>query len=139
MNFFAKIFADDLGKLLVRLSAGGLMLFHGIHKLQHGAGGIEDILRANNLPAGLAIGVYVGEVVAPILILIGFFARPAGLVLSFNMLVAVLLVHTKDLTRITPQGAWAMELQTFYFLGGLAVFFLGAGRFSVSRGKGMWN
>ena len=29
---------DDFGKLLLRLAVGGLMLFHGLHKLFDGVG-----------------------------------------------------------------------------------------------------
>ncbi|NTW11652.1 MAG: GntR family transcriptional regulator, partial [Chlorobiaceae bacterium] len=31
------------------------------------------------------------------------------------------------------------ELQALYFFGALAVMFLGAGRYSASRGRGPWN
>jgi putative oxidoreductase len=33
-----KLACDDLGKLLLRLAVGGLMLFHGLHKLFGGVG-----------------------------------------------------------------------------------------------------
>ncbi|CAA6806270.1 MAG: Unknown protein, partial [uncultured Sulfurovum sp.] len=39
MKFFNN---DDLGKLILRLMIGGLMLFHGISKLQNGVGFIEE-------------------------------------------------------------------------------------------------
>jgi len=37
---------DDAGKLLLRLAVGGLMLFHGLHKLLDGVGGISGMLVA---------------------------------------------------------------------------------------------
>ena len=55
---------DDAGKLLLRLAVGGLMLFHGIHKLIDGVDGISGMLAAQGLPGFIAYGVLVGEVVA---------------------------------------------------------------------------
>ncbi len=39
-----KLSCDDLGKLLLRLAVGGLMLFHGLHKLFGGVGFISGML-----------------------------------------------------------------------------------------------
>lgn len=41
---------DDAGKLLLRLAVGGLMLFHGIHKLIDGVDGISGMLAARDCP-----------------------------------------------------------------------------------------
>lgn len=129
--------SDDIGKLLLRLALGGLMLFHGIDKIRHpDVKFIQDALQAANLPDFLLYGAYVGEVLAPVLILVGFWTRLAGLVVAFNMVVAVYLVHAKDLLTLSPTGGWSMELQAWFFLGGLILAFLGPGHLSVSRGKG---
>ncbi|STV76033.1 DoxX family protein [Klebsiella michiganensis] len=40
---------DDFGKLLLRLAVGGLMLFHGLHKLFDGVGGISNMLVAKRI------------------------------------------------------------------------------------------
>ena len=130
---------DDLGKLLLRLCVGGLMMFHGISKLIHGYGFIVMKLKAAGLPELLVAGVPIGEVVAPLLIVLGLYTRPAALIEAFLMAMAVWLVHMGDLTTIGRMGGYALELQAFYFFGSLAVFFLGAGRYSFSRGIGAWN
>ncbi len=59
---------EDAGKLLLRLAVGGLMLFHGLHKLLDGVDGISGMLAAKGLPGFIAYGVLVGEVVAPCLL-----------------------------------------------------------------------
>lgn len=41
---------EDAGKLLLRLAVGGLMLFHGLHKLLDGVDGISGMLVAKGLP-----------------------------------------------------------------------------------------
>ena len=63
----------DLGKLTLRLSLGGLMLFHGFTKLGN-SGALQWIggqLGAAGLPEFLAYGVYVGEIVAPLMVVRG--------------------------------------------------------------------
>lgn len=130
---------DDLGKLLLRLSVGGLMLFHGIHKLIHGYGFIVSKLKAAGLPELLVAGVPIGEVVAPLLVMFGLYTRPAALTEAILMAMAIWLVHMGDLVSLDSNGGYALELQAFYFLGSLAVLFLGAGRYSISGGIGKWN
>ncbi|MBM3161917.1 MAG: DoxX family protein [Chlorobi bacterium] len=129
----------DAGKLLLRLSVGGLMLFHGIHKLQHGYGFEEKMLLKSDLPGYLSHGILVGEILAPLMIVLGFNTRAAALVEAFVMVMAVYLVHMGDLWSFTGQGAYALELQALYLFGSLAIFFLGAGRYSLGGSGGRWN
>ena len=128
---------DDWGRLVLRLAVGGCMLFHGLHKLLHaGVGGIEGLLEGSGLPKFLAYGVYVGEVVAPVLILAGYYTRAAGVVLAFTMAMAVFLSHSGDVFKLGDHGAWAIETPALFLLGGVAISFLGAGRISISKGQG---
>lgn len=130
---------NDLGKLLLRLPVGGLMLFHGIHKLKNGLGFIEKTLADAGFPAYLSYGVLLGEVLAPVLIILGILSRPAALLQAFVMVAAIYLVHAGELFSLTQHGGHALELQFLYLFGSLAVVFLGSGQYSVSRGKGLWD
>lgn len=130
---------NDLGKLLIRLSVGGLMLFHGVNKLQHGYGFVEQMLLKAHLPGYLSHGILLGELLAPLFIVLGIFTRPAALIEAFVMVMAVYLVHTGQLYSLGDHGAYALEVQAFYLFGSLAIFFFGAGRYSFSRGGGFWN
>lgn len=130
---------SDLGKLLLRVSVGGLMLFHGLSKLQHGYGSVEQLLLKAHLPGYLSHGVLIGELLAPVLMVLGIYTRPAALAEAFVMVMAVYLVHSKTLFSLGGHGEYALELQALYLLGSLAVFFLGAGRYSASGGRGQWN
>jgi putative oxidoreductase len=130
---------SDLGKLLLRLPVGGLMLFHGLNKLQTGYGFVAQLLVKAHLPAWISHGIIIGEVIAPVLIVLGIFTRPAALAEAFGMAMAVYLVHRGQLYSFGEHGAYALELQALYFFGALAVMFLGAGRYSASRGRGPWN
>lgn len=127
-----------IGALVLRSSVAVLMLLHGIGKLQHGTSGIATMLARKGLPPSIALGVYIGEVVAPLLMLVGVLTRPAAIVFAFNMLVATWLVHAGDVARLNTTGGWKIELQMLYFFGAVAVAFIGAGRLSLSRGRGPW-
>lgn len=130
---------DDLGKLVLRLTVGILLLLHGIYKLSNGIGGIEGMLVAKGLPAFFAWGAYVGEVIAPVLVILGIYARLGGLLVVANMLVAILLAHMGQLGMINNMGGWQLELQGLFLFGGLAIALMGAGRFSIGGTGGRWN
>ena len=125
--------SEQLGKLILRLMVGGLMLFHGINKLQHGIGFIKGLVVAQGLPEILAYGVYVGEVLAPLLLIIGFRSRIWAGVIAVNMMVVIYLTQLGLFLKLGAHGAWALELQMFYLLSALAIVFLGSGKFAVSR------
>jgi putative oxidoreductase len=132
--------ADDIGKLLLRIAVGGLMLFHGVFKLQQGVGHIVGVLGEHGLPGFLAYGAYLAEVVAAILILAGFWTRLAALVVAFDMVMAILLVQRARIFTVNEMsGGWGIELEMLYLLGALALFFLGGGRYAVSKGERWWE
>jgi putative oxidoreductase len=125
---------EDLGKLLLRLAVGGLILFHGVAKLQGGIGFVSSAVQQAGLPLFLAYGVYVAEVVAPVLIIIGLLTRPAALTIVIDMLGAIYLVRRGDVTRISDAGgAWAIEVEAFFLLAALAIACLGAGRIALEK------
>jgi putative oxidoreductase len=130
---------DDRGKLVLRVLLAALILFHGVSKLIGGVGFITGMLTKAGLPGFLGYGVYVGEVVAPLLILFGIFTRAAALIVIANMIVALLLVHTSQFFTLNETGGWAIELQALYLGTAVAVALLGAGRYSVGGLRGRFN
>ena len=129
---------EDIGKLLLRVSVAGLMLLHGIAKLRHGIEGIVSSVHAHGLPTAFAYGVFLGELVGPVLVLVGWNTRAGAALVAFNMLVAVWLSHAGQFFAASKGGGWALELQALYFFGAVAVALLGPGRWSISRGKGRY-
>jgi len=129
----------DLGKLLLRAVLGALILLHGIAKLQTGVAGISSNLAHAGFPGAVAYLVYAGEIVAPILLIMGLWTRPAALVVVINMVVAILLSHPGQILSLGRSGGWAIELQAMYLSAALAVALLGAGRFRVGGRQGRWN
>jgi putative oxidoreductase len=130
---------DDLGKLVLRAALALLLLFHGISKLIGGVGFIAGMLSKAGMPSAFAYLVYIGEVIAPALILLGIWTRAAALVVVINMIVALMLVHTSQFFSMSQTGGWALELQGFYLFVAVAVALLGAGRFSIGGAGGKWN
>lgn len=124
---------DDAGKLLLRLTLGTLMLLHGIAKLRFGVDGISGMLVGQGLPGVLAYGVYVGELLAPLMVISGFYARVGGLIMAINMVAAIALAHSSQLLDLGENGGWALELQGFFLLTALVVALIGPGRFSINR------
>jgi putative oxidoreductase len=130
---------DDTSKLILRATLAIMLLFHGYAKLTGGIGFVGDMLVKAGAPAALGYLVYVGEVIAPLMILAGIFTRPAALVVAINMIVAVLLVHTGQFFTINQTGGWALELQGMYLFTAVAVALLGAGRYSLGGSAGRFN
>ena len=124
---------EDLGKLLLRLTVGVLMLLHGISKITGGVGGIARSLQGAGLPAELAYGAYIGEVLAPLLVIFGFYARIGAALMAVNMLFAIGLAHQNELFALSPSGAWALERQGFFLACSIAVALIGPGRYSINR------
>lgn len=106
----------DLGTLILRLSIGGLMLFYGIFKLFVDNSAVEAMLIDFGLPKFLALGVYVGEVIAPLFIILGFRTRAAAFILFFNCVVAILLGHLHEIFSLNDYGGWKIDLIALYTL-----------------------
>ncbi|MCQ4233569.1 DoxX family protein [Pseudomonas stutzeri] len=130
---------EDIGKLVLRLALGVLMLLHGISKVVNGVDGIVGMVTGLGLPAAVAYGVYLGEVIGPLLVIVGLYTRVGALLIAGNMLFALLLAHRAELFTLAPTGGWALELQGMFLFGAVAVLLLGAGRFSVGGTSGRFN
>ena len=124
---------DDLGKLVLRLMLGIFMLFHGYAKIVKGVSGIEASVISAGLPAWVAYGVYIGEVLAPLLVILGFYARIGALIILVNMIFAITLSHSSQLFDISRSGGWALELQGFFLFTGLIIALIGPGRYGVNN------
>ena len=90
---------DSIAKLILRLSLGFLMLFHGVAKVIDPSS-IEffgDRLAEFSLPPLLAYCVYIGELVAPLMLIIGFYTRTAAILITVNIVFAIMLFHSHHL------------------------------------------
>ena len=124
---------DDVARLILRLGFGILMLFHGLHKLINGIDFVTGALRAHGLPGWLGYGVFIGEVIVPMMIILGFYSRIAAVVMAFNMLVAISLTTGFFPVTLTPTGAPMFELPMLYLFAAAVLFFGGPGKYSINR------
>lgn len=120
-----------IGKLILRLYLGLALLGHGIPKLLGGIDGVTGMVVGHGLPAWVAYGAYLGEVVGPLLVIIGFYTRIGAGLIVVSMLFAFGLAHVNDLFTLSDHGSWTLELQGFFLFTALAVGLLGSGRYAV--------
>lgn len=121
-----------VGVLIVRVAIGLPMLIYGISKIVNGIDFISQLLIEKGLPPILSYGVYVGEVIAPMMLILGYRTRLAAMVFAFNCLTALLLTQTSSILKLNDYGGWAVELLAIYMLVALGLVFTGSGRFSLS-------
>lgn len=108
---------------VLTIGLGILMLFHGVDKILNGVDFITPLLEAYSIPYAeyLAYGIYIGEVIAPLLLISGYYIRVAGGVIVLNMLVAIFLVHQNEIFTLTEHGSWSLEIPMLYLVIGLAL------------------
>ncbi|MEZ5528503.1 MAG: DoxX family protein [Porticoccaceae bacterium] len=124
---------QSLAALILRLGVGILILLHGIAKILN-PGTLDFIggkLSNFGLPGELAYLVYIGEVLAPLMIIFGYFNRLGAIIIVINMITAILLVHAQEMFSLTKNGGWALELQGMFLLGAITVALLGTGKYAL--------
>ena len=130
---------DDFGKLVLRATLAILTLFHVISKLINGIDPIMGMVAKAGLPSGIAFLVYIGEVIAPLMVLFGIWTRLGAVIIAINMIIAVALAHGSQIFTMGKTGGWALELQGFFFFTAVVVALLGAGSYSVGGKSGKLN
>ena len=124
---------QDFGKLVLRIALGALILLHGISKLKTGLGPIEGMVVSYGLPAFFAYGALIGEVLAPLMLLFGFYARIGAIIVAINMLFAFGLAHMGQIGQLNDQGGWALELQGMFLFTAIAIALIGPGRYAINQ------
>jgi len=130
--------SSDTGILIIRIAVGVLLPFHGFSKLINGISWLGGLLSNVGLPSFIRYGVFIGEIIAPILLVIGYRTRIASLFVAFNMFMAVFLVHRHEIFTLKGSGGWAIELDALIFFSALALFFTGGGKYAAST-KSIWD
>lgn len=125
---------ESAGKLVLRVVLGFLVLLHGIHKLTGGIDWLDGMLANAGLPTFFKYGVYLGEVVGPLLLITGWYARVGAWLIAANMLFAFGLAHGAELFAISPEnGNMVLELQYMFFFSAIALALMGPGRYAFNQ------
>jgi putative oxidoreductase len=122
----------DIGILILRITIGVLLFLHGFHKISAGIENQVQLLSSNGIPGQLMYFVYFSEIVAPALLLMGVFTRISALAIVMTM-ITVIFVLPFPLMGLDQHGAWVIELQLFYLLTPVALFFTGPGRYRLKN------
>jgi len=117
----------SFGLLILRIGIGGLMLVHGVGKIQGFSAMAESfpdpLGMGNQLSLIMAINAEVG---CSILLIFGLFSRVASIPLAFTMVVALFVVHGADPWKVK-------ELAALYLLVYVSLIFTGPGLFSIDQ------
>lgn len=84
---------QPLALLIMRLVVGSIMVVHGYHKVFGGLHHHAQIVAALGLPSWLGYVSSFTEFLGGLLMLVGFFTRPAALAICINLSVAIWKVH----------------------------------------------
>ena len=126
--------SENAGKLVLRVVLGFLVLLHGIHKVTGGIDWIQGVLANAGLPGFIGYGAYLGEVVAPLLVIAGYYSRIGAWVIAIHMLFVLGLAHSGELFAINPQGGnLVIELQYMFLFTAIAIALLGPGRYAFNQ------
>jgi putative oxidoreductase len=118
---------QPLGLLLLRLAVGVIFIYHGYPKLLHQGAGMQGFFVQHGLPAYFVYISGVIEVFGGGMLVLGLFARAAGLLLAVEMGVAIWKVHSGG-------GITALHNYEFPLTLGAAAFAIaavGAGAISL--------
>ena len=126
------------GLLILRVSIGILIMLHGIAKVKKGVSGLERTFENMDLPGALAYLVYVGEIIAPIMLILGWRTKIAAFFVAMTMVVAVWLRHADDIDKLARSGGWAIELPALFFFASVALMITGGGRYAMSY-RNRWD
>jgi putative oxidoreductase len=129
---------DTLGLLILRAVVGFLMAAHGLQKLNAGPSEFgSTTLDSLGVPAPILAGYVVTfvELGGGILLVLGLLTRLAALLLTIDLVVAIVLVKTK--VGLIGQMAAGAELDLAYIAAFLALFLMGPGKASLDRLVGL--
>lgn len=123
----------DTGLLIIRVTFCVLFLFHGWHKVRYGIeASMLSLTEATFLPGFLIYFAYISEVLAPLLIIFGLYARLSALSIFLTMIIVMYIVIMRGVT-FSVHGAPNIEPQLFYFFTSAGLFFTGPGRHRVKN------
>jgi putative oxidoreductase len=122
------------GLLMLRFALGSVMFWAGWLKVSEFGPAFRKGLAAEGvpLPEFFAYSVTALEVVGGAFIVVGVLSRLIALLLTIDMVVAILLV-TREIGFLSSTGKSGVELNLLLIGGFLAILFAGPGSISVDR------
>ena len=116
----------------MRLSLGIIMTVHGYHKVFGGLQHFAHMIGGMGLPSWLGYVSAFTELLGGLLIIVGFFTRPAAFAICINLAVAIWKVHLHNGLLGSPDHPgfeFPLAVATLAF----ALIFLGAGPIAIDH------
>jgi len=123
---------QPLALLLMRLSLGCIMTVHGYHKVFGGLQHFAHMVGGMGIPAWLGYLAAFTELLGGLLLIVGFFTRPAALAICIDLAVAIWKVHLHNGLLGSPDRPgfeFPLAAATLAF----ALIFFGAGPIAVDH------
>jgi len=123
---------QPLALLVMRLSLGAIMTAHGYHKVFRGLHNFAHMVGGMGLPPWLGYVSAFTELLGGLLILAGFFTRPAAFAVCINLVVAIWKVHLRNGLMGAPDRPgyeFPLAAATLAF----ALIFFGAGPIALDH------
>ena len=119
--------SNHIALLILRIGFGGFLMTHGIPKIQRL---FESPIKFTD-PFGIGdtatlILTIIGEVVAPIFIIIGYKTKLAAIPSAITMAVAAFVIHAKD-------DLGTKEHALLFLFAFIAILLAGPGKYSVDK------
>ena len=121
-----------LGLFLMRLTLGCIMTVHGYHKVFGGLQHFAHMVGGMGLPVWLGYVAAITELLAGILVIAGFFTRPAACAICIDLVIAIWKVHLHNGLVGSPDHP-GIELPLAAATLAFALIFFGAGPISVDH------
>jgi putative oxidoreductase len=118
---------QPLGLLLLRVALGIIFIYHGYPKLAHRGAGMGEFFVQHGLPGYFVYVSGILEVFGGGMLILGLFARAAGLLLAGEMAVAIWKVHSSGGPMAVHNYEFPLAMATASF----AVATVGAGMLSL--------
>lgn len=123
---------QPLALLVMRLALGAIMVAHGYHKVFGGLHHTAQFIASLGLPGWLGYVSAFTEFLGGLLVLTGFFTRPAACAICINLAVAIWKVHLHNGLLGAPDRPgyeFPLAAATLAF----ALIFFGAGPISLDH------
>lgn len=122
----------DLGILFIRLGLGVCLFMHGYSKVLNGLAGVKLLLTKAGLPEILAYGAYIGEILAPLMLIIGFYSRVAA-IFVLSLAIFILYLAYPNLLELSAHGGFKAEILYLYIAIALSIVFTGSGKYAIKQ------
>ena len=110
--------------ILIRVVVAALLFVHGAARISHGTvGGFGEFLGSQGLPLGFYVAwvITLFELVASVLLAVGFYTWIVALAFAAELVVGIALVHWKEGWFVVGHGRNGMEFSALLIASLLAI------------------